>query len=134
LEDIMTTFTARVASAVLATGAAAAFALAGAGVAQAGPPVSQGLAPNGGTVCTPAQYASYQVRGDGSATVDGAKFKLLRNGQVVQNTANRVNVYAIELRSSYGNFPGPGYYSLCAVNTGTRNTTAAVQIRTDSEF
>ena len=129
----MSRLTARVASGVLATGAAAAIALLGAGAANAAPPVSQGLAP-GGTVCSPSQYASFQVRGDGWATADGAKFKLVRNGGVIANTPTRVNNYAIELRSAYGNFPGPGYYSLCATNTGTRNTLATVQIRTDNEF
>ena len=129
----MSGLSTRIASGVLATGAAAAFALAAAGAANAGPPVSQGLAP-GATVCTQSQYAAFQVRGDGSATVDGAKFKLVRNGGVVANTPTRVNNYAIELRSAYGTFPGPGYYSLCATNTGTRNTLATVQIRTDNEF
>ena len=129
----MSRLIARVASGVLATGAAAAIALVGAGAASAAAPVSQGLVP-GGTVCSPSQYASFQVRGDGWATVDGAKFKLVRTGGVVANTANRVNNYAIELRTSYGTFPGPGYYSLCATNTGTRNTLATVQIRTDNEF
>jgi hypothetical protein len=129
----MSRLTARVASGVLATGAAAAIVLFGAGAANAAPPVSQGLAP-GGTVCSPSQYASFQVRGDGWATVDGAKFKLVRNGGVVANTANRVTNYAIELRTAYGTFPGPGYYSLCATNTGTRNTLVTVQIRTDNEF
>jgi hypothetical protein len=134
LEDNMSRLSTRIASGVLATGAAAAFALAAAGAANAGPPVSQGLAPGGGLVCSQPEYATFQVRGDGSATVDGAKFKLVRNGGVIANTPTRVNNYTIELRSAYGNFPGPGYYSLCATNTGTRNTLATVQIRTDYEF
>ena len=53
---------------------------------------------------------------------------------VVANTANRANIWAMELRSAYGNFPGPGYYSVCAQNTGTRNTVATLQLRTDYEF
>src|SRR6476646_1062470 len=97
----MSRFTARVASGVLATGAAAAIALVGAGAANAAPPVSQGLVP-GATVCSPSQYASFQVRGDGAATLYGAKFKLVRNCGVVANTPNRVNNSAIELRSAYG--------------------------------
>ena len=129
----MSRLTARVASGVLAGGAAAAIALVGAGAANAAAPFSQGLVPTA-TVCSPSQYAAFQVRGDGWATVDGAKFKLVRNGGVVANTATRVNNYAIELRTSYGTFPGPGYYSLCATNTGTHNTLATVQIRTDNEF
>lgn len=130
----MSRLVTRIASAALATGAAAAIALAGAGAANAGQPVNQGLSPNGGTVCTQPQYASFQVRGDGYATADGAKFKLLRNGSVIANTPYRVNNYFTELRSAYGNFPGAGYYSLCAVNTGDRNTIATVQIRTDWEI
>ena len=129
----MSRLIARIASGVLATGTAAAIALIGAGAASAAPPVSQGLVP-GATVCSPSQYASFQVRGDGWATVDGAKFKLVRNGVVVANTANRANIWAMELRSAYGNFPGPGYYSVCAQNTGTLNTTVSLQLRTDYEF
>src|SRR6476620_6186988 len=60
----------RIAGAVLATGAAAAFALAGAGAANAGPQTGQYLAPNGGQVCSNSQYAGYQVRGIGTATFD----------------------------------------------------------------
>ena len=35
---------------------------------------------------------------------------------------------------TYGTFPGPGYYSLGAQNTGTLNTIATLQLRTDSEI
>ena len=85
-------------------------------------------------MCTPAQYAAYQVRTDGWATWNGAKFKLLRNGVVVDITPTRVNEIAIELRTSYGTFPGPGYYTWCAQNTGTTNTKATLQLRSDYEF
>jgi hypothetical protein len=123
----------RVAAGILATGAATAFALAGASAANAGPPASTPLAPGQGT-CTASEYASYQVRGDGWATAQGAKFKLLYNGQVVTSTPNRANAWAAEFRSAFGNFPGPGYYSVCAQNTGTANTIATLQIRTDGRF
>ena len=78
----------RVAAGILATGAATAFALAGASAANAGPLTGQYLTPNGGQVCSNAQFAGYQVRGMGTATIDslgngGAKFKLMKNGQVV---------------------------------------------------
>jgi hypothetical protein len=91
------------------------------------------LTPGNG-VCSANQYASYQVRADGYATNQGAKFKLLRNGVVIQNTPTRVNAWSGELRSAYGTFPGPGYYSICAQNTGTANTTVTLQIRSDYEF
>jgi hypothetical protein len=79
------------------------------------------------------QYADYAVRGDAWATADGAKFKLLRNGSVVANTPTRATNWAVERRTAYGNFPGPGLYSLCAQNTGTRNTVATLQLKTDAE-
>jgi len=68
-------------------------------------------------VCTNQQYAGFQVRGLGSASGEGAKFKLKRNGVVVANTPSRVNGYGVELRSAYGTFPGAGHYSLCAPAT-----------------
>jgi hypothetical protein len=85
-------------------------------------------------VCSATQYASYQVRADGWATAQGAKFKLLRNGVVITNTPGRATQWAAEYRSAYGTFPGAGYYSVCAQNTGTTNTIVTLQLRTDSEF
>ena len=123
----------RIVNGIAVSGAVAALSVAGAATASAQQYGSYPLAPSQGQ-CTPAQYASFQVRGDGWATNQGAKFKLLRNGVVVANTPYRVNSWSIELRSSYGNFPGPGYYSLCAQNTGTLNTIATLQLRTDWEF
>lgn len=129
----MTSITRKIITSLAVTGAAAAFSVAGAGAASAQQYGSYPLSPGQGQ-CTPAQYAGYQVRGDATATAQGAKFKLLRNGAVVANTPNRANSWSIELRSSWGNFPGPGYYSLCAQNTGTTNTTATLQLRTDAEI
>jgi hypothetical protein len=81
------------------------------------------------------QYASYQVRGDGWATGQGAKFKLTRNGQVINGSPGLVTNWAAEARTAYGTFPGPGTYTVCATNNGTTtNTTATIQIRTDSEI
>ena len=77
---------------------------------------------------------SAHTRGLTPLVRNGGLAPLVRNGGVVANTANRVTNYAIELRTAYGTFPGPGYYSLCATNTGTSNTLATVQIRTDYEF
>jgi opacity protein-like surface antigen len=122
----------RIGAGLATAGAAVALTLAGAGAASAQQVASYPLAPGQGACVT--QYASYQVRGDTNATLDGAKFKLMRNDVVVANTSNRQPGWAVELRSSYGTFPGPGYYQLCAQNTGTRNTIAFLKLRTDSEF
>ncbi len=129
----MTSTARKIITSLAVAGAAAAISVGGASTASAQQYGSYPLSPGAGQ-CTPTQYASYQVRADASATADGAKFKLVRNGVVVANTANRANIWAMELRSAYGNFPGPGYYSVCAQNTGTRNTVATLQLRTDYEF
>lgn len=123
----------RIVTGLAITGAAAALSVAGAGAASAQQVGSYALSPGQGQ-CTPVQYAGYQVRGDAWATGQGAKFKLLRNGVVVWNTPSRATAAAVELRSAYGTFPGPGNYSLCAQNTGTTNTIATLQLRTDGEF
>lgn len=115
------------------TGAAVALSVVGAGAASAQQVGSYPLSPGQGQ-CTASQYAGYQVRGDAWATGQGAKFKLLRNGVVVWNTPSRATAAAVELRSAYGTFPGPGYYSLCAQNTGTLNTAATLQLKTDTEL
>lgn len=123
----------RIGAGLAVAGAAVAFSLGGATAASAQSYGSTPLAPTAGT-CSPSQYAGYQVRADGWATVQGAKFKLLKNGVVVLNSPTRANSWSAELRTSYGTFPGPGYYSVCAQNTGTANTIATLQLRTDSEF
>jgi hypothetical protein len=53
---------------------------------------------------------------------------------VVANTPSRVTTWSIDLRSAPGTFPGPGHYSLCAQNTGSTNTIATMQLRTDWEI
>ena len=125
--------TTRIGTGLAIAGTAAALSLAAAGTASASSYQSFSLSPGQGA-CTATQYASYQVRADGWATGQGAKFKLLRNGVVVQSTANRASAWAAELRTSYGTFPGPGSYSVCAQNTGTTNTIVTLQLRTDGEF
>ena len=129
----MTSTSRKIITSLGVAGAAAAISVGGASTASAQQYGSYPLTPGAGQ-CTPTQYARYQVRADASAIVDGAKFKLVRNGVVVANTANRANIWAMEMRSAYGNFPGPGYNSVCAQNTGTRNTVATLQLRTDYEF
>jgi hypothetical protein len=123
----------RLASGIAFTGAVAAMSFAGAGMASAVQIASSPLAPGAGT-CTQVQYAAYQVRTDDTATNQGAKFKILRNGVVVQNTANRQQNWQTEMRTAFGNFRGAGYYSVCAQNTGTTNTNVTLQLRTDAEF
>lgn len=94
------------------------------------------LAP-GAEKCTQQQYASYAVRGTGTATgqlpAGGAKFKLKRNGVVVVNTPQRANSVIFEGRTAYGTFYGSGYYQMCATNTGTAPTTVTVDLYTDGE-
>lgn len=128
----MSTMTSRLASLAAASAVATTLAVAGAGAASANTYNTVGLAP-GQTACVQ-QYASYQVRGDGTATGAGAKFKFLRSGVVINNTPSRATWYAVDLRSSWGTFPGPGYYSLCATNTGTTNTIVTLQVRSDAEI
>ena len=122
----------------LARGLLAASTLAGvatiaaAGQASADVATSVSLSP-GQSYCV-SQYAGYQVRGDGWATAGGARFKLLRAGTVLEATPGRVTAWAAERRTAYGNFPGPGVYSVCAYNTGDTRTTATLRIRSDGEF
>lgn len=98
--------------------------------AYAGPPSFFVLSP--GTVGCTAQQASDQVRADGSASGQGARFKLIRNGAVVTETPGMVNTWVYEARSD--TFPGPGTYVACATNTGTTLIRVTLQIRSDGEF
>jgi hypothetical protein len=122
---------ARIAGLAAVSASVAALAVVGANPASADTVSTFGLAP-GQTACVQ-QYASYQARVDGTGTAGGAKFKVLRSGVVIANTPTRATQYAAEFRSVYGNFPGPGYYSLCATNTGTTNTIVTLHVRTDYE-
>ena len=85
----------------------------------------------GSTVCVQ-QYASYQVRGDGSSNRP-VKFMLKKNGVTISPIP--ANTYwAQEFRSSWGTFPGAGVYQACAFNNGTQNATVQIQLRSDYEF
>ncbi|MFJ3202611.1 hypothetical protein [Streptomyces sp. NPDC086989] len=81
------------------------------------------------------QYASYQVRADGKATGQGAKFKLQYNGVTVPGTGSPglVTNWAADLRTAWGTFPGPGYYTACATNNGTADTNIRLELKTDGE-
>jgi hypothetical protein len=124
--------TSRIATVAAVAGSAAVAVTLAAGPASAAQANTVVLNP-GQSVCVQ-QYANYQVRGDGNATGGGARFKLLRNGQVLLASPDRVSGWAAELRTSYGNFPGPGYYATCAYNTGTARTTVFLEILTDGEI
>ncbi|TWP48092.1 hypothetical protein FKR81_29360 [Lentzea tibetensis] len=115
------------------TGAAAFALLTASSAASAAGPVTKVLVP--GEQWCQTQYATFAARGDGSATNQGAKFKLQHNGSTVPGSGSvgLVSSWAHEVRSIYGNFPGYGYYSACATNNGTKNTTVTLRIRTDGE-
>ncbi|MCB5165062.1 hypothetical protein LG634_09500 [Streptomyces bambusae] len=81
------------------------------------------------------QYASYQVRADGRATGQGAKFKLQYNGVTVPGTGSPglVTYWAADLRTVWGTFPGAGYYTACVTNNGTADTNVRLELKTDGE-
>ena len=93
----------------------------------------------GGTIapgvelCTVAKPANYAAGGFGTATGDGAKFKLKNGETVVRNTPTRVNSAILDVRSNNGTFPGFGYYKFCATNTGTTPTTVNLNLYIDSQ-
>ena len=78
------------------------------------------------------QYAGYQVRVDGTSKKP-LHFRVFRNGVAIQSYPGSTG-FVSELRSSWGTFPGAGYYKVCAVNNTTMNNWASVSIRTDSEI
>ena len=114
----------------LIVGAAVSTAVLSAGPANAAQVASSQLAP-GAQVCAE-QYANYQVRVEGLAN-KSLHFRVFRNGFAIQSYPGST-AFASELRSSWGNFPGAGYYKVCAVNNTTTNNWASVSIRTDSEI
>jgi len=129
------TRTTRVRRVGLAIGGLAAIgaAVAAPSAAYADTYAGQFLGPGASTCIS--QYAGYQVRVDTTATAKGAKFRLYRNGaQVAASPTPNTTAWSQELRTSYGNFPGAGSYSVCAVNTGTTNTFVTLRLRSDSEL
>jgi len=121
-----------IARAAVLAGVSASVLLGTAAAANASQSATVTLSP-GAQACVQ-QYASYQVRGEGTATGQGAKFKLTHNGVVVNGSPGLVIGWAAEARSSYGNFPGPGVYVVCATNNGSAKTTATLRILSDAEF
>ena len=91
-------------AASLIVGAAVSTAVLSAGPANAAQVASSQLAP-GAQVCAE-QYANYQVRVEGLAN-KSLHFRVFRNGFAIQSYPGST-AFASELRSSWGNFPGPG--------------------------
>jgi hypothetical protein len=119
--------------AVLTAAVAGIGALALPAAAQADTYVGQFLGPNQSTCAS--QYASYQVRTEGTASNKGAKFRVYKDGaQIAASPTDTSGGYAAEFRSAWGNFPGPGYYTICALNKQTSNSFATVRVRSDVEI
>ena len=114
----------------LIVGAAVSTAVLSAGPANAAQSASQQLAP-GAQICAE-QYAGYQVRVDGTSKKP-LHFRVFRNGVAIQSYPGSTG-FVSELRSSWGTFPGAGYYKVCAVNNTSVTTLASVSIRTDFEI
>jgi hypothetical protein len=92
------------------------------------------LLPPGQSACT-SQWAGYQVRAEGTATKLGAKFRVYRNGVLIYGSpSDTATAFAAEFRTAYGTFPGPGTYTVCALNKQATNTFVTLRIRTDYEI
>ena len=88
----------------------------------------------GQSICS-SQFASYQAKLDGTATNKGAKFRVYKDGaQIGASFNDTTNGYSAEFRTSLGNFPGPGYYTICGLNKQTTNSFVTVRVRTDGEI
>ncbi len=116
-------------------------ALAVAGIASAlavGAPLAANAAQNATVVLTPGstacvkQYASYQYRATSNSRLPVGT-SVTRNGVLV-NFLYPATSAAYEGRSSYGTFPGPGTYKICATNNNTSNTWVTLTMLTDAEF
>jgi len=118
--------------AALLTSAAGALLVAAPATAQAYSGWGGTLLP-GQSTCV-SQYASYGVRGEGTATKAGAKFTVSRGGAQIYSTGPTTSGFAAEFRSTWGNFPGPGVYQVCARNNNSTNTLVNLRILVDGEF
>ena len=54
--------------------------------------------------------------------------------QIAASATDTSGGYSAEFRPSLGNFPGPGNYTICALNKQTTNTFVTLQVRTDGEI
>jgi hypothetical protein len=127
--------TIRRALTVLAT--AAAFTVLAPTAAQAEPIGWGGTLLPGQSYCF-SRYADwnvYQVRVEGDATRKGARFRFLRNGVVQQSTpVDTALSFSAERRTSLGNYPGPGTYTICAANHHATNTLVNLHVLFNNEF
>jgi hypothetical protein len=75
--------------------------------------------PPGSRVCLNQQYASYYADAQGTASGAGAQFTVQYGSTNIYQTTNNATAFHATFSTSYGNFPGPGYYRICARNSGT---------------
>ena len=95
---------------------------------------NSGIVTPGGSLCA-TQHASYQVRVEGTAGNKGAKFKVYKDGVLIGSSpTDTTSGYAAEYRTSFGNFPGAGNYTVCGLNKLTTNTFVTVRVRSDAEI
>ncbi|OKI00658.1 hypothetical protein A6A06_17010 [Streptomyces sp. CB02923] len=118
---------------VLGAASAAGLALSSAGPAAASQFYGGTLHP-GEQRCVQ-QSAQHKVRVDGTATGQGAKFKLQYQGATVPGTGSPglVTAYGAELRDTWPGWPGAGDYTACATNNGTADTNVRLTLKTDGE-
>lgn len=120
-------------TALVVTGLAAVGVVALPAAAFANTYTGQQLTP-GSSYCI-SQPASYQVRFDATGSNKGDKFRVYYNGtQIGASATDTTSAYAAEFRTSFGNFPGAGNYTICALNKQTTNSFVTLQIRSDGEF
>jgi hypothetical protein len=121
-----TTTARRIRRATLLASAVGALVVAAPSAAQAYSGWGGTLLP-GQSTCV-SQYASYDVRGEGTATKTGAKFTVSRNGVTIYSTGPSSSAFAAEFRTAWGNFPGPGVYQVCAKNNNATSTVVNIRI------
>jgi len=77
----------------------------------------------------------HQVRVEGTATGQGARFRFLRDRTVLEATStDTVGGFAAERRTSLGNYPSPGVYEICAANHRSTNTLVNIRVLFNNEF
>ena len=118
-------------------GTAAAFAVLAPTAAHAEPIGWGGTLQPGQSYCFSryADWTVYQVRVEGDASKKGARFRFLRNGAVLQSTPVDTAVsFSAERRTSQGNYPGAGTYTICAANHYATTTLVNLHVLFNNEF
>ena len=60
---------------------------------------------------------------------------MYKDGVLIGSSAfDTTSGYAAEYRTSFGNFPGAGSYTVCGLNKQTTNTFVTVRVRSDAEI